>query len=290
MKSAPLSLAAVLLCSLLTACISESTPLAGSTPPPGEDLAPPLAQAHAHNDYEHARPLLDALDEGFMSVEADVWVAPLGDSLYVSHNVLDIRADRELRALYLDPLLERFERYGAIYPGQQRPFQLLVDFKTAADSTWAALEATLADYAPMLSVFDQGVVTPGAVEVVISGNRPTATLVAATRRLAFIDGRLSDFDAPPPSTLVPLISDNWSNQFSWRGEGAMSTEESTRLDEIMTMARAGGYRIRFWETPDEAGGARTALWTRLYDAGVDHLNSDDLAGLAAFLREREDRQ
>src|SRR6478672_5812077 len=33
----------------------------------------PLANAHAHNDYEHARPLYDALDQGFTSVEADVY-------------------------------------------------------------------------------------------------------------------------------------------------------------------------------------------------------------------------
>ena len=32
----------------------------------------PLERAHAHNDYEHARPLLDALAHGFCSVEADV--------------------------------------------------------------------------------------------------------------------------------------------------------------------------------------------------------------------------
>ena len=31
-----------------------------------------LIHAHAHNDYEHARPLLDALDHGFCGVEADV--------------------------------------------------------------------------------------------------------------------------------------------------------------------------------------------------------------------------
>lgn len=32
----------------------------------------PLERAHAHNDYEHARPLFDALERGFNSVEADV--------------------------------------------------------------------------------------------------------------------------------------------------------------------------------------------------------------------------
>ena len=34
----------------------------------------PLPPAHAHNDYEHRRPLQDALDRGFNSVEADVWL------------------------------------------------------------------------------------------------------------------------------------------------------------------------------------------------------------------------
>ena len=28
----------------------------------------PLPRAHAHNDYEHKRPLLDALEQGFCSV------------------------------------------------------------------------------------------------------------------------------------------------------------------------------------------------------------------------------
>ena len=34
----------------------------------------PRPQAHAHNDYYHTRPLLDALSHGFCSVEADVFL------------------------------------------------------------------------------------------------------------------------------------------------------------------------------------------------------------------------
>ena len=36
-----------------------------------------LERAHAHNDYEHPRPLFDALDHGFKSVEADIWLVEL---------------------------------------------------------------------------------------------------------------------------------------------------------------------------------------------------------------------
>ncbi len=41
--------------------------------------------------------------------------------------------------------------------------------------------------------------------------------------------------------------------------------------------------MRFWATPDLAGPARDALWAELLAAGVDYLNTDDLAGLEAFL-------
>ena len=34
----------------------------------------PLSLAHAHNDYEHERPLYDAIAHGFNSVEADVFL------------------------------------------------------------------------------------------------------------------------------------------------------------------------------------------------------------------------
>ena len=120
----------------------------------------------------------------------------------------------------------------------------------------------------MLSVYDHGVVMPGAVEIVLSGNRPTATLAQTDHRLAFIDGRLSDLDDPPPPTLVPLISDNWTAHFGWDGNGAMPADESAKLDAIAAQAAAAGYRLRFWATPDAPGTAREAVWQHLYDAGA----------------------
>ena len=37
-----------------------------------EEQLPLLMNMHAHNDYTHHRPLFDALDHGFASVEADI--------------------------------------------------------------------------------------------------------------------------------------------------------------------------------------------------------------------------
>ena len=83
--------------------------------------------AHAHNDYMHERPLFDALDNGFRSIEADVFA--IGDSLYVAHNRRDIKPGRTLRALYLEPLMQCMsEGRLAIYDSVS-PLILLVDIK-----------------------------------------------------------------------------------------------------------------------------------------------------------------
>jgi hypothetical protein len=75
----------------------------------------PLIHAHAHNDYEHPRPLFDALDHGFCSVEADVHL--VDGRLLVAHDRSKVKPERTLEALYLDPLRERVKKNnGHVYP------------------------------------------------------------------------------------------------------------------------------------------------------------------------------
>lgn len=54
----------------------------------------PLPKAHAHNDYEHERPLFDALEHGFCSVEADIGF--IDGELRVAHDQEDARPGRTL--------------------------------------------------------------------------------------------------------------------------------------------------------------------------------------------------
>ena len=65
--------AAVATAVLSVSFLTSTAPAAQAKPKPAIE-AGPLAQAHAHNDYEHTRPLHDALDHSFTSVEADVWL------------------------------------------------------------------------------------------------------------------------------------------------------------------------------------------------------------------------
>src|SRR5689334_2700963 len=87
----------------------------------------PLTRAHAHNDYEHTRPLFDALEQGFGSIEPDIYLVD-GD-LLVAHNRQDVRPERNLEKLYLAPLKKRFDETKEILPGL-KTLILLVDIKS----------------------------------------------------------------------------------------------------------------------------------------------------------------
>jgi hypothetical protein len=254
--------------------------LPAAAPPPA---VVPLANAHAHNDYAHKRPLFDALDNGFTSVEADVFL--VGDKLLVGHTRFELREGRTLESLYLEPLKKRVQRNkGHVYPPGGRkavPFFLLVDVKTDGEKTYAALDKVLAKYASVLTVCRDGKATPGAVTVVISGNCPRKTIEGQKVRYAAIDGRPGDLDSDAPAHLVPYVSASWYSQFRWNGVGPMPEKERTKLREMVAKAHKHGRRVRFWATPE-----REALWRELLDAKVDLINTDKLPELRRFLLAR----
>ncbi|MCP4846690.1 MAG: hypothetical protein GY899_01935 [Verrucomicrobiaceae bacterium] len=248
--------------------------VATTIPVAGEPL--PLARAHAHNDYRHGRPLLDALTNGFCSVEADIFL--VAGKLLVGHDRGELKPQRTLKALYLDPLRERSRaNNGRIYKGGP-VFTLLIDIKSGGEATYRALAEVLAEYPGLLSGTRAGKFTERAVAVIISGNRAKDIIAADDPRFAGIDGRLADLESIAPSHLLPLISDRWSSHFRWRGEGDFPEAERIKLHRIVKQAHAKGRRVRFWATPE-----RETLWRELAEAGVDLINTDDLPGLRAFL-------
>ncbi|MDT0307420.1 phosphatidylinositol-specific phospholipase C/glycerophosphodiester phosphodiesterase family protein [Streptomyces sp. DSM 44917] len=246
----------------------------------------PLPRAHAHNDYEHDRPLHDALAHGFTSVEADIWL--VDGQLLVAHDEVDLDPRRTLEALYLDPLAARvIANRGRVYRGYDLPLQLLIDLKNTGEETYRALARRLRRYGALFSSAAGGRVRTRAVTAVISGERSARAPMERERvRYAFYDGRLDDLAAaaPAPASFIPLISSNWNATFTWQGVGPFPAAQRELLHRIVGTAHGRGQRVRFWATPDQPGAAREALWRELVAAGVDHLNTDDLAGLEAFLR------
>jgi hypothetical protein len=254
------------------------TPRSDASPPAALRPVPPHA-GHAHNDYWHDRPLLDALERGFCSVEADVFLRD-GD-LLVGHAVGELRPGRTLAAVYLDPIRERLEATGCV-AHDGRPFTLLVDIKADGVGAYRVLAEQLRPLKRFLVGDDS---RPAALRVVVSGDRPIEAMAADAERLAGVDGRLEDLDRDDrPATLVPLISDRWGTRFTWYGDGPMPDDERAELRRIVNRAHARGQAVRFWATPDTA-----AFWEELSAAGVDLIGCDDLDAFVGFARTAGER-
>lgn len=238
----------------------------------------PLPNAHAHNDYEHERPLLDALENGFTSVEADVYL--IDGELYVYHDRPEnIDPTRTLKKLYLEPLSRIAEKNnGEIYQGYEGFFHLMIDFKTDRESTYQVLKAQLKKYEDILSRVVNGkreIEKP--VLVFISGSRPIETILSEPISLATLDGRPNDLGKGISTEKMPVISQNYWSISNWNGDGTIDEINKKKLSEVIDKAHAEGKKVRFWAIPDHIN-----TWKTLMDLGVDFINTDKLSEFKKF--------
>ena len=235
-----------------------------------------LTKAHAHNDYHHARPLFDALEHGFCSVEADIHL--VNGELLVAHDPEDVQVERSLQKLYLDPLLGRVKQNGGHVFRDVPEFILWIDIKTDSVETYLALHEVLSQYAEMLTAVSDNQIRPGPIQVVISGNRAPGLMKEQKIRYSTMDGRLSDINSDEPLHFMLWISDNASKLSDWKGSGPMPEADRQKLHETVREVHSKGRKFRLWGTPDQP-----AIWKELQVAGVDIINADNLPALREFL-------
>jgi hypothetical protein len=241
-----------------------------------------ILPAHSHNDYEHERPLFDALDCNFKSFEADVY--SVGDSLFVAHDFDQIKPGRTLRQLYLEPLKNQIiKNNGSVY-GNGEEVILFIDIKDDALKTYQNLHRILTEYKSQLTSFAHDKKKQGSIMVVVSGNRPFEFMQSQTIRYAGFDGRLENLDSGISPSLMPVVSDNWFKYFKWDGTEKMPETEKLKLNNYAEKAKNQGYILRFWNTPNRTPEQRTAIWTELKNAGVGLIGVDELKELREFLK------
>jgi glycerophosphoryl diester phosphodiesterase len=240
--------------------------------PAGAAAAPHLPRAHSHNDYERGRPLYDAVEHGFASIEVDV--ALHRGELYVTHDERAIDPSRTLRSLYLDPLRELVRRQGGwLYDERRVPLQLLIDAKTEAEPTYRALASVLAEYDDVFTHWTPTSVHRGPVWAVVSGNRAVAAILADARRFASIDGRLDDDRSDASLAHMPLVS------VDWEAPDLSTTEERLAwAARVVAQVHSEGRKVRFWGVPDNE-----EMWAALVGLGVDYIGTDDSAAFMAWL-------
>lgn len=234
-------------------------------------------RAHSHNDYEHVRPLQDALNAGFASVEADIYL--VDGKLLVAHDRKDVRPERTLEALYLRPMMERIQRTGSVQPGVPT-FQLMIDIKANATDVLPVLDRALKPYERLLSHGTNTEYVPGVVEIVLSGDRPIRQLAARRERNIFVDARIDDLKSPHPG-VFRMVSEAWLSHIPWFGSGLMSRKHREWLSGYVLRADELGIKSRFWGLPDTPTG-----WRILDAAGVSWIGTDKLEACAAWMTAR----
>ena len=230
--------------------------------------------AHSHNDYAHTQPLWEALDNGFISVEADVHLA--NGELLVSHDRPNGN-EPTLQQLYLAPLDSLIKsNQGHVYKGYSGTFYLMIDFKTEAVSTYHALLQAVSQYPSLLCHTHNC-----PLKIFISGNRPVQTLAEEGYKGIALDGRPEDLGKGYSVEQMPVVSDNYNNWSAWRSNSEPVAGALDRSRELAERVHAEGKKLRLWAHPDNE-----LAWEALLEAGVDLINTDRLEDLSTFLKHR----
>ena len=234
----------------------------------------PLERGHAHNDYEHSRPLWDALEAGFCSVEADIYL--VDGELLVAHDRKDVVKGETLSKLYLKPMADLATKHGGrVYPGWPE-VTLLVDIKAEGKKVFPYLLQEL--YKVRHAV---GRKQKGAFRVVLSGDRPIPQILGDSEMWTALDGRPEDLGKGYSARQMPLVSTSWVGEFALTPVKGMVGEKAEKLRSLVSRVHAEGRRIRYWALPDTP-----AFWELAYIEGVDLINTDKPDDLAKWLSSR----
>lgn len=225
------------------------------------------ANAHSHNDYEHAAPFRNAFARSFGSIEADVYER--NGELFVAHDSFRITPERTLRALYLTPLQQAIREKG----DSLRPLQLLIDLKSAG-------ERTLQTLVHQLKQFPE-ITTNPKIKLVISGSMPAPEQWAQYPSFIWFDGRPALTYTADQLARIALISDSFSRYAKWDGKGTLGNEEELRIRTVIGKVHGMNKPFRFWGTPDNI-----TTWDVMMKLGVDYLNTDKIDALADYLEKR----
>ena len=230
-----------------------------------------VQHGHAHNDYMHTRPLFEALESGFTSIEIDVFLHK--NDLIVSHMPAGLDKKPDIEELYLKPIQKIIrENSGRVYKDYPGPVIFMIDMKTSGDETYVKLKEILDKYKDMLAVYHyDSLIKPGPIQILISGNKPFGPVMKEQTCYATIDADVKMLRESKYDAIITRYSDPWGLYFTWTGAGLMPKDEKERLDDLVAQAHKKGKQIRFYGIPDKPG-----VWKLLLDAHVDWVNTDKL--------------
>jgi alkaline phosphatase len=252
-------------------CLSLAT--LGLTVRPIPSGAQPLhytvANTHSHNDYEQSAPFWAAWQQGFGSIEADIWL--VDGRVLIGHDTTEIKIGRTLEEYYIKPLLACIEKnHGHPFADSARRLQMLIDVKADSVAALAALIALLDRY-PVLEHC-------GCLKWVISGNRPDPARYTAYPPFIAFDGILHARYTREQLSRIAMMSDDLRHYTRWDPRSGIPDTGLDSLKQAIGRSHAEHLPVRLWNAPDFP-----LAWHQLMQLQVDYLNTDHIADLAAYL-------
>lgn len=241
------------------------------------NIMPALAQPnvygkgniHAHNDYDHNRPFVQAYALGIGSIEADVLL--INDTLFVAHSRKEIRRDVLFETAYLQKLEQGVKaNKGYVYEDTSRILQLLIDIKTDSLQTLDAVIRSIQKFPLLLH--------NRSIRFVITGNQPPPVRFNQYPPYILFDGKIHVAEHQTQLTRIGLFSADFSKYSKWKGEGPIPQLELAQLTNDITKAHSLNRQIRFWGVPDNP-----LTWKTMKELGVDYINTDQIATVAKWI-------
>jgi alkaline phosphatase len=230
--------------------------------------------AHSHNDYEQDTPFFMAYNAHFGSIEADIWA--VNGQLFVAHDKADIKSDRTLDSLYIQPIVRLVRNNGGkAWSDHPSTFQLMIDLKTEVEPTLPLLVELLKKYP---DVFDPKQ-NNNAIRIVITGNRPEPSDFRNYPDFILFDGNVNRKYDDQQLKRIALYSENLRSFTSWNGQGEILQNEEKRLRQTIDSVHGLNKEIRFWNAPDT-----DRAWKILMDLKVNYINTDHIQELADYLK------
>jgi hypothetical protein len=231
------------------------------------------ANAHAHNDYLNKLPFYLAFQNGFGSIEADVF--PLEGDLLVAHYKKDVQSEKNLVNLYLNPLV------GEFAAKKGRKLRLLIDIKENYKDALALLINELKPLQNYLSTVEKA----NYITIIISGERPPPAEYKQYPSYIFFDDDLQKAHTTDEWKRVALVSLPFTKITLWNGEGDLNAGDEKKLAHIIDSTHSAGKPIRFWAAPDTK-----ASWELQMKLKADLIGTDKINELAEFLWKKTKKQ
>lgn len=226
----------------------------------------------AHNDYVHPIPFYTAYYQQVGFIEADVFLDR--GELLVAHTLQELERQKTLEALYLEPLQKQILKHeGYIYADRKKTLMLMVDLKTEGVSTLDLLVKKLKRYPQLLSC--------NTLRITVSGNVPAPAQWVNYPAFIHFDGRPGIAYTPDQLRRISMISTDFRKYAQWNGKGILTKPEYEKVVSLRDAVHAQGKKIRFWAAPDFPN-----AWTRLMALKIDILGTDNVIGLATFLKNK----